>query len=103
MSGIMSQQSLPPERNEEAERIYQILKTRIDTDLRQLADLLASKQDHEIFGATEFEVRDRVHRIGAQANQTAPEERQKRGTKGAAGAARPATKKPSNDGRRRSL
>src|SRR5262245_32892601 len=62
----MSEQ-LPPERHEEAERIYQILKARIDMDLRQLAELLASKQDHQIFGATEFEVRDRVHRIGAEA------------------------------------
>jgi hypothetical protein len=77
----MSQQPLPPERHEEAERIYQILKARIDTDLRQLAELLASKEDHQIFGATEFEVRDRVHRIGAEAIQTALEERKKRGTK----------------------
>jgi len=91
----MSQQPLPPERNEEAERIYQILKTRIDTDLRQLAQMLAGKQDHEIFGTTEFEVRDRVHRIGAQAIQTALEERKKRGTTAAA-AAVPPDKKPRN-------
>src|SRR5436853_6684428 len=77
----MSQHPLPPERHEEAERIYQILKTRIDTDLHQLSELLASKQDNQIFGATEFEVRDRVHRIGAEAIQTALEERKKRGTK----------------------
>jgi hypothetical protein len=76
----MNQQPLPPERNQEAERIYQILKARIDTDLRQLAELLASKEDHQIFGTTEFEVRDRVHRIGAEAIQTALEERKKRGT-----------------------
>jgi hypothetical protein len=77
----MSQPPLPPERTEEAERIYQTLKARIDNDLRQLAELLAGKQDHQILGATEFEVRDRVHRIGAEAIQTALQERKKRGTK----------------------
>src|SRR5207249_6457139 len=88
----MNQQPLSPERQEEADRIYQILKARIDTDLRQLAELLASKQDHQIFGATEFEVRDRVHRIGGEAIQTPPEERKKRGTKVPVAAARIAKK-----------
>lgn len=95
-------QPLPPERHEEAERIYQILKARIDTDLRQLAELLASKQDHQIFGATEFEVRDRVHRIGAEAIQTALEERKKRGTKGPVVVARTAKKeRNSNAGKQK--
>jgi hypothetical protein len=98
----MSQQPLPPERQEEAERIYQILKARVDTDLRQLAELLASRQDHEILEATEFQVRDRVHRIGAEALQTALQERKKRGTKVPAVAA-PAAKGGRNPsaGRRR--
>jgi hypothetical protein len=95
-------QPLPPEPSEEAERIYQLLKARVDTDLRQLAELLASKQDHEIFGATEFEVRDRVHHIGAQAIQTALEERKKRGTKDPARVAPPVKKQPnSNAGKRK--
>ena len=98
----MNQQPLSPERQEEADRIYQILKARIDTDLRQLAELLASKQDHQIFGATEFEVRDRVRRIGAEAIQTALEERKKRGTKVPAAAARTAKKgQNSNAGRQK--
>lgn len=98
----MSQQPLPPERNEEAERIYQILKARVDTDLRGLAELLASKADHEIFGSTEFEVRDRVHRIGAEAIQTALEERKKRGTKAPAVVASTARKgRSSSAGRRK--
>lgn len=97
----MSQQPLPPEQNEEAERIYRILKTRIDTDLWQLAELLASKQDHQIFGATEFEVRDRVHRIGAEAIQTALEERKKRGTKVPVAVARTAKKRRNSSAGRR--
>jgi|SRR5206468_10391211 len=89
----MSQPTLTPEQHEEAERIYQILKLRTDAELRQLAELLASKQDHQIFGATEFEVRDRVHRIGAEAMQTALEERKKRGTTVPVAAVPPARKR----------
>ena len=74
--------SLTPDQQAEADRIYQILRERTDADLRQLAELLASKPDHQLLGATEFEVRDRVHRIGAEALSTALAERKKRGTRG---------------------
>jgi hypothetical protein len=97
----MSHESLPPEQHEEAERIYQVLKGRIDADLRQLAALLASKADREIFGATEFEVRERVHRIGAEAIQTALEERKKRGTKVPAAAVPTAKKRPNSSAGKR--
>ena len=53
-------------------------------DLRGLAELLASKPDHQLLGPTEFEVRDRVHTIGAKAIETALDERKKGGTKGPA-------------------
>jgi hypothetical protein len=86
---------LTPEQQAEAERIYQILRARTDDDLRQLAQLLAGKPDHQLLGATEFEVRDRVHRIGAEALTTALEERKKRGTRGPVPAARAAPKPPS--------
>jgi hypothetical protein len=46
--------------------------------------LLVSKQDHELFGETEFQVRDLVHEIGARAIETAVNERKKGGTKGRA-------------------
>lgn len=36
----------------------------------KLARLLLSKKDSELFGQTEFEVRDLVHLIGAQAYET---------------------------------
>jgi hypothetical protein len=39
--------------------------------------LLVSKQDHEMLGATEFEIRDRVHQLGAHAIETALNERKK--------------------------
>jgi hypothetical protein len=45
--------------------------------LKELAALLASKSDHQLLGQTEFEVRDRVLRIGAEAIETAAEQRKK--------------------------
>jgi len=92
----MDRTPLTPEQQAEAERIYEILRARTDDDLRQLAQLLASKPDHQLLGATEFEVRDRVHRIGAEALSTALAERKKRGTRGRVPAARAARKRPSS-------
>jgi hypothetical protein len=87
---------LTSEQRAEAERIYQILRERTDADLRQLAQLLASKPDHQLLGATEFEVRDRVHRIGARALDAALQERKKRGTRGPVPTAPTARKRPSS-------
>jgi hypothetical protein len=77
----MSQLPLTPEQSELAERIYQTLKQAADSDLRSLAELLASKPDRQLLGQTEFEVRDRVHQIGAKAFETALDERKKGATK----------------------
>ena len=80
----MSLPELPPEQAAEAERIYQALRAASDTELRQIAHLLASKPDDQLLGRTEFEVRDLVHKIGAKAFETALEERKKGDTKGPA-------------------
>jgi hypothetical protein len=80
----MSHTQLTPEQAELADRIYQILRQGVETDLRGLAELLASKPDRQLLGQTEFQVRDRVHQIGAKALQTALNERKKGGTKGPA-------------------
>jgi hypothetical protein len=45
----------------------------------RMARLMASKGNHELLGATEYEVRDRVHELGARVLETAAEERQKKG------------------------
>lgn len=90
----MSRLPLTPDQTELSDRIYQSLRQATDADLRLLADLLASKPDRQLLGQTEFEVRDRVHHIGAQALQTALEERKKGGTKAPASAAPTATRRP---------
>ena len=80
----MTLPDLTPEQAEQAERIYQTLRAVSDDQLRQIAHSLASKPDHQLLGKTEFEVRDRVHQIGAKAIGTALNERKRGGTKGPA-------------------
>ncbi len=80
----MPQLTLTPEQAERAEQIFQSLRQAAEADLRGLAELLASKEDSQILGPTEFEIRDRVHRIGAKAIETALDQRKKGATGGRA-------------------
>jgi hypothetical protein len=77
----MSRLPLTPDQAALSDRIYQSLRQAADSDLRTLADLLASKPDHQLLGPTEFEIRDQVHKIGAKAFETALEERKRGDTK----------------------
>jgi hypothetical protein len=76
----MSHPPLTPEQQAEAQRIYEALRQAADADLRAVAELLAGKPDAQLLGATEFEVRDKVHGIGAKAIQAALQGREKGGT-----------------------
>lgn len=80
----MSFDHLPPEQAERAEQIYQRLRSQGDAKLRQIAELLASKPDHQLLGQTEFEVRDLVHQLGSDGIEAALEGRKKGGTEGPA-------------------
>jgi hypothetical protein len=70
---------LDEEQEAEAQRIYERLQGAFDEELKSMARLLASKANHQLFGQTEFELRDRVHELGAKALETAADERQKKG------------------------
>lgn len=67
------------ELNEEEQRIYELLGEVSEQELRRMAKLLAGKSGAELFGKTEFELRDRVHALGAQALEAVAQERQKKG------------------------
>lgn len=75
---------LTPQQRAEAQRLYEALQGPFLAEARRLAELLASKPDAQLLGRTEFEVRDAVHRLGAQALQAALDERKKGGTRGPA-------------------
>jgi len=75
---------LTPEQEAEAQRLAESVAVKTKEELLQITRLLVSKKDHELFGETEFQVRDLVHKIGARAIETAVNERKKGGTKGQA-------------------
>jgi hypothetical protein len=72
---------LTPAQHDEARRIFDSMHQDADDELWRIAQLLASKTDDKLLGKTEFEVRDRVHKIGAKAIETALNERKKGATK----------------------
>lgn len=72
-----------PELNEEqkqlADLIYQRISGAFEAEARQIAELMASKETSQLLGATEFELRDRVHELGAVALEAAVETQLKKG------------------------
>jgi hypothetical protein len=89
---------LTPEQQAESDRIFAALQQAAVADLRALADLLATKDDSNTFGATEFAVRDIVLGVGAKAVETALAGRKKGGTTGPVGRARRAPRRPGSSG-----
>jgi hypothetical protein len=90
-------QSLSPELEAKAQELLARLRPQTDEELLALCRLLVSKQDHELFGETEFEVRDIVHRLGAKA-YTAHLAEKKTATKVPGASARGASKTPNSTG-----
>ena len=84
----MSKVALTPEQELEAERLLTHLRPSAEAELREIARLIASKPTERLFGETEFQIRDLLHRIGAAALDTALQERKKGGTEGRPPAAR---------------
>lgn len=85
---------LPPEAQAEARRLLEHLTAACAVDLEALACLLATKDDAQLLGATEFEVRERTHRIGAKALEAALDGRKKRATTAPAEPAPTAGRRP---------
>jgi len=98
----MSHPAPTPAQQAESDRIFAALLQACQQDLRALADLLAGKADADLFGATEFQARDRVLPIAAKALEAALAGRKKGGTTGPAAPARTAPRRPSSSGGRRS-
>ena len=79
MSAQVQSLELTAEQEAEAQRMERLFLEAARDDIRHLARLMASKGDHEIFGQTEYEVRDVVHRMGAKALEVTANERSKKG------------------------
>lgn len=89
---------LTPEQKAEADRIQAALLVAAGDDLRELAELLATKDDSTTFGDTEFTVRDIVRRVGAEALEAALDGREKGGTTGPPERATAVPKRPGSSG-----
>ena len=80
----MAEIHLTLEQEAEAQRLADRVMVRTRQEVLEIARLLVSKPDRELLGKAEFEVRDRVHQIGAHAIETALQERKKGGIWGRA-------------------
>jgi hypothetical protein len=78
----MCEMDLTSEQEMEAQRIAKVVMELTQDEALRLGRMLAGKKNSELFGQTEFDVRDAVHRIGAAVFGSALQERKKRGTKG---------------------
>lgn len=96
----MPRPDLPPAQQADADALRQHLTAAVAADIDGLAQLLATKADRDLFGATEFQVRDLVLAIGAKALQAAADLRKKRATTAAPGPAPTAARGPSSSGGR---
>src|SRR5277367_572173 len=63
----MTLSTLTAEQEAEAQRLTQQIQQECREDILALARLLVSKRESEIFGETEFQARDLVHRVAAKA------------------------------------
>jgi hypothetical protein len=74
----LPQPVLSEEQQAEAEQIFERIQGAFLDEARRLAGLMASKPTEQIFGETEYEVRDGVHALGARVLEAAAEERVKK-------------------------
>ena len=88
--------SRTPEQLAAAAALHTCMMEAVGDDLAALSALLATKTDATMFGATEFQVRDLVHAIGAKAIQASVDAQKKRATTAAPDPAPPAANWPSS-------
>jgi hypothetical protein len=87
---------LTPEQEAEAQRLATIVGKKAQEEALHMMRILVSKPDHQLLGATEYEIRDRAHALAAHALETALNERKKGATKGPAPSAPTASKTPAS-------
>jgi hypothetical protein len=68
--GTAMKKPLTDEQQAQAQTLVETLRPRLESALQQLAELLVAHHDAP-FGQPEFQLRDLLHRLGADALQTA--------------------------------
>jgi hypothetical protein len=72
-----------PEELAEVQRVHDLLLKALEQDVWKMAELMVSKRDDQLLGATEFALRDKVLQMGAKALEATIDDRKKRGIKAA--------------------
>ena len=90
----MSELPLTPEQEAEAQALFARLKSVFEQEAWQMARVLAGKEDRQLLGGTEFELRERVQRLGAQVVENVLRERKKKATVGRGLAVRTVRSRP---------
>jgi hypothetical protein len=83
---------MTPEEVAEVQRIHDVVLKALDKDIWQIARFMATRRDDQLFGETEFTLREKALRMGAQALEATVNDRKKRGIKAAASSAPTAIK-----------
>ena len=73
-----------PEELAEVQRVHDLMVEAMDQEVWQMADLMVSKRNDQLFGETEFVLRDMVLRAGAKVLEATVDDRKKGGTKATA-------------------
>lgn len=79
----MDDLDLTPDQEDVARHILDVMMAAMRTEIAPLARTLASKENGELFGQTEFQLRDGLLKLGARGLDAALAERKKRGIKDA--------------------
>lgn len=70
-------------REERIEALMEQLRPKVEQELREMVERVVDLQEHEEFGAIEYEFRDRGQQLANTVRQAGLESRKKRGTLGA--------------------
>lgn len=67
------------EKQAEIAQLRECIAAAVEQEIGVMAELMASKADNELFGETEFQLRDIVHRLGAKVIEITAQQREKKG------------------------
>jgi hypothetical protein len=87
---------LTPEQQEHVQVLAEEALKAAQAEIQQMAELLASKPDGQVLGATEFQIRDLVHKVAARMIQAEIQHREKKVTRAPAPPAPTASTRPSS-------
>jgi hypothetical protein len=79
MEGRRFPEGMTAEERAEAERLFEVTQAAMAEEQWRICCLMASKKDDQLLGQTEFDLRDRVLRVGAIALEAAVNERRQKG------------------------